>query len=171
MGDQTKDKLRNPWGVDHAANEIEHSGNADEVGNGERWTIAEALFGTDRVMSHDARDLFAVYQALGSAEAALRLVREAFGDEVQVDWFWNCCQGHYAEVTSDVDGMHRQGHAVGRSMALAIVAAALRYRLAEPERIAPPAGPSEPRTVSLRVVDSRMAPRDTKSPRQSPAGG
>lgn len=149
----TTRKKRPPYGAEHAANEIEHADGPDGVQNGERYVVADALLSESGGLwaDQDGRNMHVVDQALGSGEAALRLVRQAFGDEVEVSWFWNSCQGHYAEVASEADGMIRQGHASGRTLALSIVAAAMRYRIAEP---VPAASIPPPRNVSLRVVSS-----------------
>ena len=144
--------IQNPYAWQVAAEAIADARNPHEVENAERWAVAEALFGTDPFRQDELRSLLAVDQGLKSAEAALRLVRQVFGTEVQVDWFWNCCQGHYAEVTSEVDGKRRQGCAGGATVALAFMAAAVRYRLAEPEPIVE-TPPAPPRNVALRVVD------------------
>lgn len=148
-----EDLIFNSYGVKVAADEIEDARNAHEVENTARWAVAEALFGVDPFRQDELRSLLAVDQAFMSAEAALRLVRQVFGSEVQVYWFWNCCQGHYAEVDSEVDGTRRQGRAGGSTIALAIMAAAVRYRLAEPEPIVENAPPAPPRNVALRVVE------------------
>lgn len=77
--------------------------NSDKILLETRWGIVKVLW-LGEYGWHDAvdnvRQIVAVDRAMQSAEDALRLVIEILGEDSQVDWFWNSCQGHFATVTA-----------------------------------------------------------------------
>lgn len=110
-----------------------------------RWGIVDVLWSHkaswEEDDAHIRRHLHAVEQAMESAEGAWRLVIEILGDDCQVEWFWNTCQGHYAAITAferrsadvgvilpDYDRPKIEKSAKGGTCALAILTALVRVK-------------------------------------------
>lgn len=147
---------RSSYSVTEVADKISRVRGDDDVTLSDRWTIVNALWGepVGTWARDDQRMLVALDSALRDGDAALRFVREVTGESaLHVEWLWDSfCQGHYAEVTATIDGMYQQGSATGSSLALAMIAATLRWRVDEPVK-QPGDDPGEKRQrVELKVV-------------------
>jgi len=102
------------------------------------WMMADAFFGKEpEYECKGTLRIDAIHRALANGDQAIALIKEVAGDDCQIDWFWNSCQGHYGEVTTTVDDFEHQGCATGGTFAMAILTALLEWVRSEPRVIEP----------------------------------